>query len=728
MIVVPPRFHGSLVDAVDPLIGTDGADPTEYGGMVPATAPPFAMTRWTPMTRENGISRCAFHRQDDRIIGFLGSRQPAIWMGDWGSVAVMPGVGDVRVDVDGRGLLLDRATEESTASWYSADLLTHEGGRIATCLTGTSRVGVMEWSFAPGESPFAVVQATRAGFEGEIAIDPARGEVSGFNPERQDAHLGPEQAASFRGWFVARFETAGRAAAPFASWGTARGTDLREGSQTGAGDRLAAFVRFAEGTRRVFVRVGMSLISAEQARDNLDAEVPDGRSFDDVRAGLHAAWAQRLDRVRIDGASPGDRTSLATALFHALQYPSRIDEGGRYYDGYLDAVRPATRPQYTSFSLWDTFRAQHALLILLAPDEVADMMASLLRSFASSGRLPIWENLVETNIMVGTHAQSLLAEAHVKGIPVDVVTAARAAVKDSEVAPDDDTRRWWGDRAPDRLQAARPGLTRYLALGWVAGDETAEAGSRTLDYAYDDRAAAVLARAAGMDAAADRLAERSANWRHLWNAERGFIQTRAADGAWMEGGWTEGTQWPYLFQVLHDIPGLRDLMGRDLFVARLDEHFAGGWNRHDNEPSHHIPFLYSYAGLPARSAEVVRDIARASYRATPDGLCGNDDLGQMSAWLVFAAMGFYPVDPVSGAYAVAAPLFERFEIDLPGARRPLTIIADGVTRHPFVSSLTIDGRPIDQPFIRHDDLADGALVEFTMSPAPTPWGTGPAGG
>lgn len=714
-----------LVDVIDPLIGTDGADPTEYGGMVPATAPPFAMTRWTPMTRENGISRCAFHRQDDRLIGFLGSRQPAIWMGDWGSVAVMPGVGDVRVTAEDRGLALDRASEVATASCYRVDLLTKAGGRIATRLTGTSRVGVLEWRFASGVSPFAVVQATRAGFAGEISIDPERGEVSGFNPERQDSHLGPEQAASFRGWFVARFEVDG-ASVPFASWGTAHGATLDEGALAASGDHLSAFVRFAAGTERVFIRVGTSLISAEQARANLDAEVPDRRAFQEVADELHAAWAHRLDRVRIEGAASVDPPSLATALFHALQYPSRVDEGGRRYDGYLDEVRPAPRPEYTSFSLWDTFRAQNALLILLAPDEVADMTASLLRTFGSSGRLPIWENLVETNIMVGTHAQSLLAEAYVKGIGMDAATAARAALKDSEVPPVDDTLRRWGDRDPDRLQAARPGLTRYLELGWVAGDETAEAGSRTLDYANGDRAAAVLCRAAGLDDAADRLSARSGNWRHLWNAERGFMQTRAADGAWLAGGWTEGTKWPYLFQVLHDIPGLRDLMGRELFRARLDEHFAGGWNRHDNEPSHHIPFLYSYAGLPHRTAEVVGEIARASYRSTPDGLCGNDDLGQMSAWLVFAAMGFYPVDPVSGEYVVAAPLFERFEVDLPHAERPLTIVAEGASGRPFVSALAIDGRAIERPFIRHADIARGALVEFTMSAEPTEWGTDPA--
>ncbi|WP_328997335.1 GH92 family glycosyl hydrolase [Kribbella sp. NBC_00709] len=720
-----------LVDAVDPLIGTTGDDPCEYGGMVPSTAPPFAMTRWTPMTRENRISAVPYHHDDQTFLGFIGSHQPAIWMGDWGFAVVAPGVGEVRPDVRDRALVHDRATERARLDSYSVDLLA-EGGRVRTRLTGTCRVGVIELVFEGTDGglladPHVVVQATRAGHIGRVRIDPERGEISGCNPERQDAHLGPPRAAGFAGYFVARCEATdddGRPiAAPFDSSGTAVGPVLHDGELERTDDNLSAWVRFPSATRRVVIRVGVSLISEDQARHNLDAEVPDGREFDDVVTGLRDAWAQRLDRVRVDGATPEEESTLATALFHSLQYPARLDENGQYYDGYTDSVVGTERAVYTAFSLWDTFRAQNALLILLAPDELPDMMASLLKTYRASGRLPIWENLVETNIMVGTHADSLLAEAFLKGVPIDLDLAYEAALVNALTPPENDTTRWWGDREHDPFDAGRPGLTRYLENGWVAADETAEAGSRTLDYAYDDHAVAILARAADDPDQATTLERRAQSYRNLWNSDRGFMQSRNSDGSWADGGWTEGTQWPYTFQVLHDIRGLRDLMGLDLFCNRLDEHFAGGWNRHDNEPSHHIPYLFSYAGKPHLAAEHTRRIAREAYRAVPSGLSGNDDLGQMSAWYVFTALGFYPVNPASTEYVIGAPLFDTVEIDIPGASRPLTIHAPGAPTLPYVEGVRLDGVETTQPFIEHAAIADGATIDFTMSAEPSDWGT-----
>ena len=596
--------HVEPVDRVDPLIGTDGPDPTEYGGMVPSTAPPFAMTRWTPMTRENGISRCAYHHGDDTIIGFLGSHQPAIWMGDWGQVAVMPGVGEVRPLVGDRALAFDHADEQAGAASYRVRMRTADAS-IDAALTGTSRVGFCSFAFAADRSAgtdgpaasavasvdrWVLVQATRAGFDGAVSIDPDAREVSGWNPERQDSHLGPPAAAGFRGYFVARFD------APFASWGTAAGGDLDEGARAGTGGELSAYVRFSPDIARVGVRVGVSLISIDQARANLDREVPDGTSFESVEAGTRAAWSAKLDLVRVKGATDDELVTFYTCLFHALQYPSEIDEDGRYYCGYTDSVRE-TDSAYTAFSLWDTFRAQNALLVLLAPERIDGMMRSLLRSYQASGWLPIWENLVETNIMVGTHADSIVAEAMVKGFTgFSASTAYEAVLKDATVPPERDTELQYADREVPVPAQARAGLTWYLRHGWVPADRTAEAGSRTLDYAFDDWCVAQVARLTGHDDVAAELVKRSSSYQTLWNAGTGFIQARNLDGSWAEDGWTEGTKWPYLFGALHDIRGLRDLMGIDLFRARLDEHFAAGWNMHDNEPSHHIPYLYSYAG------------------------------------------------------------------------------------------------------------------------------------
>jgi len=717
---------GGNVVHVNPLIGTDGPDPTEYGGMVPSTAPPFAMTRWTPMTRENGISRCAYHYADPAIIGFLGSHQPAIWMGDWGQVAVMPGVGAVRPRAADRGLAFAHAAEVAGAAGYRVRMsLAGSGGQIDAHLTGTSRVGFCTFGFATTERddgrdarPWVLVQATRAGFVGSVSIDPARREIAGFNPERQDSHLGPPAAAGFRGYFVARFDE------PFESVGTALGGVLSDGSLAASGEELSAYVRFAAGVGvgSVGVRVGVSLISIDQARANLDREIPDGTTGAEVGAATAAAWAEKLDRVTITGATDADLVTFYTSLFHALQYPSELDEDGRYYCGYTDSVREASSA-YTAFSLWDTFRAQNALLILLAPERIDGMVASLLRSYEASGWLPIWENLVETNIMVGTHADSIVAEAMVKGFTgFSASTAYEAVLKDATVPPDRDTELAFADREELVPAQARAGLTWYLANGWVAADRTAEAGSRTLDYAFDDYCVARVAELTGHPDVAAALHERSANYRTLWNAETGFIQSRDLDGSWAEDGWTEGTKWPYLFGALHDIRGLRDLMGVDLFRARLDEHFAGGQNMHDNEPSHHIPYLYSYAGQPWKTQAQVRSIARTSYLTDPGGLCGNDDLGQMSAWYLFTAMGFYPVNPASGDYVVGAPLFDSLVVDLPWSARPLEIVASGAPGALYVAGLTVDGEVRSEPFLQHADIANGGRIEFTMSTEPTTWG------
>jgi len=716
-----PRSGGNVLH-VNPLIGTDGPDPTEYGGMVPSTAPPFAMTRWTPMTRENGISRCAYHYADPVIIGFLGSHQPAIWMGDWGQVAVMPGVGPVQPLVADRGLAFSHDDEVAGAAGYRVrmrlPLSGGSGGRIDAHLTGTSRVGFCSFGFATDGDirPWVLAQATRAGFIGSVSIDAVRQEVVGFNPERQDSHLGPPAAAGFRGYFVARFD------APFESFGTALGGELSDGSSSASGEVLSAYVGFAAGTASVGVRIGVSLISIDQARANLDREIPDGTTADEVEAATAAAWAEKVDRIAITGATDDDRVTFYTSMFHALQYPSELDEDGRYYCGYSDSVREAPSA-YTAFSLWDTFRAQNALLILLAPERIDGMVSSLLRSYEASGWLPIWENLVETNIMVGTHADSIVAEAMVKGFTgFSTSLAYEAVLKDAMVPPERDTELRFADREEPVPAQARAGLTWYLANGWVAADRTAEAGSRTLDYAFDDYCVARVASLTGHPDVAEALLGRSANYRTLWNASTGFIQSRNLDGSWAGDGWTEGTKWPYLFGALHDIRGLRNLMGLELFRARLDEHFAAGWNKHDNEPSHHIPYLYGYASQPSKTQAQVRSIARASYLTDPGGLCGNDDLGQMSAWYLFTAMGFYPVNPASGEYVVGAPLFDSLVVDLPGTARPLEMVAHGAATAPYVAGLTVDGVTRDQPFLQHADIASGGRIEFTMSTEPTTWG------
>jgi predicted alpha-1,2-mannosidase len=701
--------RASNVDLVNPLIGTTGTDPAEYGGMIPSTAPPFAMTRWSPQTRVNYVSRLPYHHDDPAITGFIGTHQPAIWMGDSGYVSGMPGVGDVQV---GRSMPYTHADEHASPSRYSVKMSTGVGAE----LTGTSRVGVMRFTFPADASPNFVLTATRAGITGAVHVDPARREISGYNPDRQDSKLGPFKAANFKGYFVASFDT------PVTGFGTSTGTTLHDGERDRTDASLGAFVRFPSSTRTVQVRIATSFISVDQARENLRREVPAGTGFDRVAAQTKAAWSDKLDRVDIEGASPDQLATFYTSMFHALQYPSEMSEYGRYYSAYDDRVHRGT--SYTSYSLWDTFRAENAFLTLFAPERIDDMVTSMLQDYREGGWLPMWKNPTETNIMVGTNADSIIAEDIAKGFTgFDRGLAYEAVRKDAMTPPDRDTELRFADREEGTPVEARAGLTTYKQNGWVAADRTAEAASRTLDYAYEDWAVAQVAAAVGKPSDAEFFLNRSKNYRNLYNPSTGFMQARNADGAWTSGGWTEGNEWVYTFDVMHDVPGLVSLMGRDKFTALLDRHFGEGHNNHTNEPSHHIGYLYDYAGQPWKTQAQVRSIAAANYANKPDGLTGNDDCGQMSSWYLLSSIGVYPVNPASDSYAVGSPFFSKVTLRLPGARRPLVVSSPGNSAAtPYVSSLSLNGKPVSTPTLTQRDLTGGGVLRFGMSATPTTWG------
>ena len=600
--------------------------------------------------------------------------------------------------------------------------------------------------------PYVFVQATRSNWTGHVHIDPQNCEISGSNSQRQDYLIGPVNPKSFRGYFVSRYSE------PFESFGISQGGNIQDATADGEGKFVGGYVRFARGVKRVEVRTGVSFISVDQARRNLDMGIPDGNSFETTVDEAKAAWLEKLGRVTIEGANQTDqahdpRTIWYTGLFHALQYPSDFSEPssrehgslGRFYSGYTDSVHEEDDSYYQSWSIWDTYRAEHSLLTLFAPERVNSMMRSLLRIFDWSGWLPLWANVVETNIMIATNADAVLANALTRGFRgFDIPTAWAAVRKDAYVPPDRDTELLYYDREPNTSYEARAGLTAYKKLGWVSNDGWSESASRTLDYAFDDFAAAVVAEHAGDHEAAGELRRRSKNYANIWNNQTQFMQARNANGTWANEtyGWTEGDKWAYTFDVLHDAAdGLAGLFagGRAGMKARLDEHFAGGHNVHSNEPSHHIPYLYSAIGHPAGAAETIRSIAWHDYNTTSSGLSGNEDLGQMSAWYVFSALGFYPVNPASDEYVVGSPFFEKVTIRLlagaatgreqdegkyRGEERTLVISAPGAPSKPYVQGLRVDGRPVDRPVLKHGDIVGAEKIVFEMSGTPTSWGRG----
>ncbi|WVQ77907.1 hypothetical protein IAR50_007613 [Cryptococcus sp. DSM 104548] len=481
-------------------------------------------------------------------------------------------------------------------------------------------------------------------------------------------------------------------------------------------------------------------------------------SFVDTSTSTRTQWAEYLDRLSVSGASGSNRTVLFTSLAHTLVYPYEVSENTTfltranssslswphdlqeegesttaYYSGYLNTL--AKGESYSGYSLWDTARAQHPLLILLAPSRVPGMITSMLQDWREGGWMPMWKNVVETNVMVGTYADAVVAGAvlsSVKGF--DLEQAWEAVKKNAFTPPDRDTELQFGDREENTPQEVRAGLTEYMKLGYVADDLHTESGSRTLDYAYLDHAAALLASHPSLShlnlsSTASLLSTRAKNYKNLWNNATGFMEARNSDGTWAgdDNGWTEGDKWAYSLDVMHDVPGLVQLMGGNAsFVDFMDRHFSGGHNLHTNEPSHHIPYLYSLASAPSKSQYWLHSLASSEYNHTASGLSGNEDCGQMSAWYIFTALGFYPVDPASATYVLGSPLFQRIRIRLPEVpwdanlgERVLEVVAEGASEGKvYVKGLSIAGGEWEGVEVGHDIVTRGGKWIWQMADQP----------
>ncbi|KAG5648805.1 hypothetical protein DXG03_000154 [Asterophora parasitica] len=718
------------------------------------------MTRWVAQTHQNYVSVTPYNWTANAIHGFQATRQPAIWMGESGPVVVVPGVTrkdelHLKANFEERGLRMQKETEKITPSYYSIVLEDGLGGEILVEQSATSRVGHLRFTFTTNETPYILLESSRPSVitstatnvtypDGTVALYLQSNrihEICGSNSERQDTIITPTSTLpyveGFNGYYCARFdyEDDFEGQTPY---GTVQNSTTHPGALSGEGTLLAGYALFPSQRGKVIVsvRVGTSFISIDQARQNIDEEIPDGTAstLEHTAHRVRTAWTEKLDRFALQGASEVQKEVFWTGVAHALQYPSEQHEQGAYYSGYDGKIHSGQ--SYTGYSIWDTYRAQWAFLILFAPERLPGMITSMLADYKEGGWLPMWKNIVETNIMVGTHADSLIAEAVIKGVEgFDKDLAWEAVWKDVTIPPKDDLTTSYFDREENVDYEVRAGLSSaYAEKGWVADDVHSESASRTLDYAYGDYAAYKLAAALGKpDNLTSLLLERSLRAPFtLFNSETGFMEARNADGSWAgpDNGWTEGDKWAYSFDVVHDIPALIEKRGGNKsFVQSLDDHFNGGHNDHTNEPSHHIPYLYALAGAAYKTQARVREIAQNNYNNTPTGLSGNEDCGQMSSWYIFSAMGFYPVNPVSGEYVVGSPFFDKITIDLPltprsEKKRRLTVIAQGAPTKPYIKSLTVNGRRVDTPIIRHEDITDGGEIVFEMCDIVQEWGNG----
>jgi predicted alpha-1,2-mannosidase len=578
-------------------------------------------------------------------------------------------------------------------------------------MTATERCGYMRFTFPAGAKPIVVMEASRPDIAGYVKVDAAHHEIVGYDTARTDSNLGPMKLPNFKGYFVIQFREA------FTDSGTYGPTSDKPHQATGA---YADFS--ANGSRVVEARIGMSFISIDQARQNLQHELPEW-NFAATRAALHTAWNKKLSLLSVDGVTPDQRHIVYTALYHAMLYPRIFSEYGRYYSAFDDAVHQGT--SYTAYSTWDTFRAEFSLLTLVAPERIDGMINALLQDYKEGGWMPKWPNPSYTNIMIGTHADSLVAEAmrkHFHGFDYDLAWAA--VYKDAMTPPEGDTTHRWSDRELDTPYEARGGLTYSKQVGFVPADKTAESASRTLEDAYDDWCVSQMAQMLHKTKDFEYFQDRAHNYENIFNKATGFMQARNFDGSWAapDAGWTEGNTWVYTWAVMQDLPGLLKLMGgKDIYNARLDQHFSGNHNIHKNEPSHHYGYLYDYSGEPWKTQAKVREIANAEYANLPAGLDGDDDCGQMSAWYLFTALGFYPVTPASGNYMIGSPMFTSMRLKLADNKTFKVVARNNSAANIYIQSATLNDQPLTTPVLTYEQILAGGTLQFVMGPQPSHW-------
>lgn len=687
---------------VDPLIGTEG-EGTEYGGLMPYIGVPFGSAQWTPMTRLNDVSCLSYNAADTLLLGFIGSRQPAIWMGDWGQVSFMPQIGEVDVNFSSRGSRIEY--EKYTP--YSGNVT---AGGISTRFAALDHSAVFEFS----DAHHFVIDVSRSSegqysdhnpHSGHIDFSSDGYSVSGWNSDLYDgAHTSPKP--NFRGYFYMEFSR------PYADF-SCSGNDQ---------DQVQGVVTFAEDGP-LTARVGLSLISVEQARANLMKEVGE-RSYRSVLRLARDRWASQFDKVHIK-ASEEVKTIFYTALYHSLLYPRKIDEYGRYYSAFDDSVHNGV--MYNCWSMWDTYRAEHPLLTLVAPEHIDGMMQSLVEMYKEGGWLPKWPNPSYTGIMVGSPAETILAEAWTKGFRGFDVEQAYAAIRKNATVPQEgDRENRWQDRGNfGDCPETRAGLGRYMEIGYVAGDETAESVSRTQDFGLQDIAASIMADATGHHDEAEYFRKRSQNYRNLWNPDSALFLPRASDGTWMDPDsgphYTECSPLTALWCVPYDVEGLAQLMGgNDIFEERLDDYFEnvffkperGNRSIHGNEPSHHVAYMYNRIGRPEKTQHWVREVLSRCYSTDRKGFDGNEDCGQMSAWYILSSLGLYMLNPADGWYELGAPCVTKAELKL-NSGKTLRIVtknlSDTATK---VHKVTFNGKVVDDWRIPHAELMGGGDLVF----------------
>jgi len=733
------------VDYVNPIIGTNG-----MGHTFPGACTPFGLIQLSPDTdtiphNVNGIYQkntyyyCAgYQYRDKTIVGFSHTHMSGTGHSDLGDILIMPATGDIKLNPgradnpdEGYRSHFNHATEKATPGYYEVML---DDYGIKAQLTATQRVGIHKYTFPKGE-------------QGHVILDLIHG-IYNYDGKVLWAHLRVENDTLLTGYRItngwARTNYTYFAISlsqPIQSYGYKdkkvlyngfwRRFDVEKNFPEMTGRKIVAYFNFDTAQNpELVVKIALSAVSTEGAIKNLNAEAT-GKTFEQLTKEASECWNKELDLFEIEG-TPDQKAMFYTSLYHTMINPSvymDVDGAYRGLDHNIHQAKGFTN--YTVFSLWDTYRAEHPFLNLIKPERNADMVTSMIRHQQQSvhGMLPVWSHMGNDNwCMSGYHATSVLADAITKGVYKDTAGALKAMVTTSTVP-------------------YYEGVESYLKLGYVPLDKSGIAASTTLEYAYDDWTIYQTAVNAGDKETAANYRKRALNYRNIYDTSIGFARPRYSDGSFKKEfdvlqthgeGFIEGNSWNFSFHVPHDVFGMISLMGGEKkFTERLDELFSmylpekyyedneditdetllGGYV-HGNEPSHHVPYLYAWTSQPWKTQYWIREILNKMYRNDINGLGGNDDCGQMSAWYLFSVMGFYPVCPGTDQYVLGAPYLPYLKLRLPNGNT-LEIVAPEVSdTKRYVSSLKLNGVLYNKMYITHNDILKGGKLEYKMSASP----------
>ena len=719
------------LDLVNPFVGSGGLG-FGSGSIFPGPQWPNGMVRPGPDTTLGGLNLPFQHfsgywHNDTHIRGFSHTRLVGTGAIDQGNVRVMPvfGISNELVREWGYMSPFTKANEEASVGLYK--VLLDKTNIIAEIASGR-RVAMSRFTYPVDEAmPYIVLDAGASINNGDVhdaqvTIDQSGRTISGYVDEHGSL------SGRFGGlptYFIAEFSQ------PFADYGTFNNGVIDPDNTEDTGNKVGAYVGFdLEGkNREVTVKVVISYIDINHAAENLSAELGSFNLEDAVEANREA-WSEKLSLIDVSGGTFTQRKIFYTALYHAYIMPTLFTEGGSVYKGFDDQVHIANGfTYYTDMSIWDTFRTLHPLMTLIDPPRSRDFVKSLIAMYEQGGDLPRWPmGKGYTGCMLGTHADSVITEAYIKGVgDFDAETAYEGMRLHA---------------TEDRPHAGRSDVENYINLGYVTQDVNEEAASHTVEYAYDDYCIGVLADELGYTDDAIMFNERSGNYANIFDDQTQFLRGRYASGEWytpfmpvypFAEEYVEGNAWQWSFFVPHDVLGLMSLYpSKADFITKLTQLFEGTaampdtflpdfYYWHGNEPDIHAAYMFNEVHRPDLTAKWVRWIMENRYRNTPDGLDGNDDGGTLSSWYVFSAMGFFPLNPCDGRYMIGSPIFDEVTIHLPGG--DFTVIANNNSKaNMYVQSATLNGELRVNSWFLHNDIKNGGTLVLKMGPEPSTWG------